>query len=179
MLDDDFGVVEPAARRVGIGLRPAVEPWELQTPFSLTELTPTTAGPLRVRMQNLEQGYSIGTLLTNQTRILWVVTDDGRLLLAVEELTQNSRPTGHPYCRQHPYFGNWPKLGHPSLVNGVPARIAGELYFDANGSPTQPRWYISNNSGRYSWQPSRRRTHLENVRDVFASYQIPLTIDWI
>lgn len=72
-------------------------------------------------------------------------------------------------------------LGHPLLVGGGGARIAGELYIDDN-DPTQIAgltWVLNNKSGRYGVHHTRKSDHLANVAELFRRYQVPVEIDFI
>ncbi len=88
---------------------------------------------------------------------IWVVREDGTLVIGEEVPTGNTLPTGQPE-----------KLGHPTLTNGQPARIGGELRYE-NG-----RWIINNASGRYSGHPDRGSEQLDNVAKRFEQAGLPV-----
>lgn len=90
--------------------------------------------------------------LNSEVIYLWLVTDEGSVLLAEEE----------EVVRDGVRIG---KLGHPTLNDGDPARIAGEIKVE-NGS-----WIINNESGRYSYgNQGREKRHLENVKSQLERY---------
>lgn len=70
--------------------------------------------------------------LNKSTTQLWVIDEFGDMIIGDEPEIQN-------------------KMGHPALTGGVPARLGGELHYQANDDC----WEINSRSGTYS-------THLRN-----------------
>jgi hypothetical protein len=68
------------------------------------------------------------------------------------------------------------RLGHPALVGGKAARIGGEIFCKLD--KTQPRWYISNGSGRYGVALKRTEEQLANVAEEFAKLGIDLKVEF-
>jgi hypothetical protein len=87
-------------------------------------------------------------------RWIWAIDQEGNLVIGSEE------PVGGII----PATGYQPRLGHPTLTNRQPARIAGELRQNANGT-----WYINNRSGRYSDHPDRTAGKLARVNQLFRN----------
>lgn len=81
-------------------------------------------------------------LLKKSVKYIWLIDEDGGLILG-EEPTDESP-------------------GHPTLVNGKPARIGGELIYDKSNAA----WIINSKSGRFSSNISipNQREYLENVK---------------
>ena len=93
---------------------------------------------------------------------IWVIDRSGHLIIAVEENLQGS-----------PRHGTENALGHPCLVNGQPARMAGELKHDAGD------WYIDGKSGRYGSphrQPDASRL-LANCAALFRRLGLEVKYD--
>jgi hypothetical protein len=98
--------------------------------------------------------------------LLWAVTEDGRILIGLEVVClKNSVNTHFPRMRGVPLEAMVDSLGHPLLVAGGAARIAGELSLDDDGRSMD--WTITNKSGRYGFGPSREERHLDNVASAF------------
>jgi hypothetical protein len=76
-----------------------------------------------------------------------------------------------------PLNPNVKPLGHPLLVGGGPARIAGEIYVDYDDDG-QLTWVLNNKSGRYGIHSSRQRDHLENVAAEFRRQRLKVKIDF-
>ena len=76
---------------------------------------------------------------------IWLVDENGRMLVA-EEVPRGFRDNGTPG-----------RLGHPTLVEGAPARIGGELNYTEDG------WVMNSQSGRYSRSPDRGPEQLNNA----------------
>jgi hypothetical protein len=144
-------------------------------PHSLTTLGRETARQLKSFMDEVLRGFEAGRLLSNDINVIWIATEDGEILFAVEEMFHQGEAVGRPKFREFlPTFGIQ-KLGHPSLINGDPGRIAGEIYFGINESTY---WIINNRSGRYGLHKSRTYMHLKNVANKFRSYGIELKIQY-
>jgi len=79
---------------------------------------------------------------------IWVVTQDGALVVGEEVKVGEEN-------------GRAQKLGHPTLTDGQPARIGGELRYEDG------KWIINNKSGRYSGHPDRGPEQLDNVAGRF------------
>lgn len=89
---------------------------------------------------------------------LWLVDEVGNFVMAIEELTN-----GEVKPRTLKIDG-LEALGHPTLVDGKPARIGGELHFESG------EWWLTNRSGRYcrnrGWSDKRILNFLKNVAEV-------------
>jgi hypothetical protein len=85
-------------------------------------------------------------------KYIWAVDRDGRLLVG-EEVQVGRAADGVPQ-----------RLGHPTLTNGQPTRVAGEMEWKDGG------WVVNTKSGRYSG-PETKRTpeQVENVINIFRA----------
>lgn len=87
-------------------------------------------------------------------QFIWAMDANCQIYVAFEELwsqpasSGEENRTGHPRRRGFPaHPAEEKKLGHPTLLEGGPARAAGELFLDEDGSKLQ--WYVNVASGRY------------------------------
>jgi hypothetical protein len=92
-------------------------------------------------------------------------------MIAFEELAElpdGTDAVGHPRRRGFPVHpAAEKKLGHPTLVNGAAARIAGELFLDGKG--TSLEWHVSLYSGRYCRDIQPTDAQAEAVLSLFQS----------
>jgi hypothetical protein len=152
----------------------AVEEWERAFfPRSMSTLTNRSAGELKALMQSVCSSFRIDQFLLLDVIILWLVNQDGDVLFAIEEAVLDGAPLDVPRHRRAEHKIGKEKLGHPALVAGQKARVAGEIYYDPRGNA----WIINMRSGRYSTSAGRSPKHLDNVREKFAEYAILLTPD--
>ncbi|MEP0210575.1 MAG: hypothetical protein ABJ370_00910 [Paracoccaceae bacterium] len=160
-----------------------VDPAEQATaPASLTELTDETAEILGAYMETADEGLPISRVNHGLLPLLWVLDEDGRIFIALEEVydrasLQKRFPLARGMLVPQGYF----KLGHPALVEGSlkKARIGGELLFDPDEDYGVKGWLISNASGRFGFGSHRSPAHLNNVADVFASFGIRVDVYYI
>jgi len=102
-----------------------------------------------------------------------VIDSSGDLWFALEEMVQIE--TGKflfPRIPEAPMAPEHRRLGHPALVKGANARIAGEILFDIRADI--PGWVITNGSGRYGIRDGRTPAQLSNVSQKFSGYGIKL-----
>ena len=151
--------------------------WEVNERLICYELDQASARELAELLSAASSG-SIGFRVATSITLIWVVTVTGTVVFALEETIDLSGTSRRPRMRGVPLNSSVKPLGHPLLVDGAPARIAGELYLDRSedGALT---WVLTNRSGRYGIHRSRTRTHLENVADVFRRYKLPIVTDFI
>lgn len=102
----------------------------------------------------------------------------GTITVAVEELAQVGETIvdgGYPMRRNFPQdlIGEERKLGHPTLLDGLEARAAGELYLAEytapDGGETELNWFMNFQSGRFHKEPARRPTDEQenNILNLF------------
>ena len=89
---------------------------------------------------------------------IWLVDEQGRLVVAEEVPTGKTQPDGRPE-----------RLGHPTLVDGQPARIGGEIKPQPDGTIN-----INNSSGRYSGHADRGPAQLDNAAKLFEESGMPV-----
>ncbi|GAB4149488.1 MAG: hypothetical protein Tsb0016_20900 [Sphingomonadales bacterium] len=85
-------------------------------------------------------------VLDRDATYIWIIDQNGSLIIAVEENLQGAARIGAENA-----------LGHPTLVDGQAARMAGESKYDTDG------WYIDGKSGRYG------TPHRPNARQLLAN----------
>jgi len=149
-------------------------------PRSLQLLDKNTAPSLKNYFDSAKE-LLLTQVIHQTTPILWLVDELGAVRFALEEVV--NRDTGHLHYvlpRNGPSLRpNEIRLGHPALLDPVlsgqtkAARIAGEIIYDPVPQSPHP-WVITNNSGRFGKRPHLSRAHLENVKNLFASYEIAL-----
>ncbi len=142
--------------------------WEKnKQPISLCELDEDVGSTLAklVRIANC-------TLLRKAARskgYIWLMDELGKVWIAVEELAllpDGRELTGHPRRRDFPVHpAQEKKLGHPCLVDGKKARIAGELFMDEIDGKL--KWHLNDNSGRYCKSNPPRRHQIGNILNHF------------
>lgn len=169
-LDHDFGAALPPERDVS-----AAE--KKYAPSSLEKLNPTNGMRLKNLMEEVGHGNKFPKLTFWSLSILWIMDEHGDVYFAVEEIVSSRGGLVAVLPADVEVPKGKSKLGHPSLVRGANARIAGEIYFDIN-MPT-PAWMISNRSGRYGLRKTTEERHLENVSEIFKKHKISLEIDFI
>ena len=113
--------------------------YELKTEFSV-ELA---------QLVKLSGSNNLAGAISESVCFLWVVTEDGRVLLCLEEVCQLSHAQSRFLrTRGLPLSSELATLGHPLLVGLGEARIAGELF--CQSTPGGRIWTINGKSGRYS-----------------------------
>ena len=97
--DRIFGpVIEPMPNFRGI----AVYDFEkLFEPLSLTKLGKESARQLKSFMDEVLCGFQAGKILSNDINILWIATEDGEILFAIEEMFYEGEPVGRPKWLTH------------------------------------------------------------------------------
>lgn len=169
-LDDLYG---PAIAAQNGGLRS----WEANERLICYELDQASARELSELLLAANVG-NIAFRVSTSISLIWIVTVTGTVIFALEETIDLNGTSRRPRMRGVPLNGSVKPLGHPLLVGGKPARIAGELYIDRDEEGVLT-WVLTNRSGRYGLHRSRTKAHLENVADVFRRYQLPIVTDFI
>lgn len=116
---------------------------------------------------NLTALLDLEKLKTGKKKYMWAIGKRGRLIIAEEKKISINTPTG----KQLQY------MGHPTLVGGGRARIAGELlWFQTDPKdPSSGKFYINNYSGRFSLFADRNEAQLQRVAELFE--QAGLTVE--
>ncbi len=134
-LDKLYGALQPPAHIKDFERDPSGAAVCLR-PQSLTSLSPAVLAGLR-----------------QDVIYLWVVDRHGDVMIAIEELLDGTPRKPGSAERA---------LGHPTLVDGGQARIAGELHWSAS----EGVWKLTNKSGRYGRRPDAG-VLLANVAEIF------------
>ena len=147
--DDDvrYGKIRDASKRDDGG---CFQEWEKgHEPVSLFMLNSETAAQLTGALELARQA-PFGIALTT-IGYIWVMKPDCSIWIAVEELAlaDGIKRRGVPKRRNGQHPASEKKLGHPTLVKGGPARIAGELAIEEISG--RFRWMINCSSGRYCY----------------------------
>jgi hypothetical protein len=167
-LDAQFGqCVAPAL------VYPAEQNYQPSTLFWLNVLT---APRIKQFMTMSLDTHSFSCFPFGEFAILWAVNANGEIAIAVEEGVLSGPNSLFPLPKTLARTRAYSKLGHPTLVNRQPARIAGEIICDLGVTPRE--WYINNNSGRYGLNLGRTVQQLQNVAAEFAMLGIQLKTDF-
>ena len=116
------------------------------------------------RFPNLTALLDLEAIKTGEKQYIWAISKLGRLIIAEEKKIHDTpRKT----------------LGHPTLVGGGRARIAGELWWH-RGDPKDPSseecFYIKNTSGRYSVYVDRDMAQLQSAAVLFLKAGLAIKI---
>lgn len=176
-LDARFGIaIDP---QPGIGNPNGIRDWELEySPVSLATLD-DFAGYL-VALTEIDVEGPVLRMIFRQVNILWVIDEAGTIHVALEELAPTDtlvQPGGEYvyFPRKLQFLGRPKKLGHPSLLNRMKGRIAGEIILEVNDSGKY-EWQINNNSGRYSHNMNRTKEQLLEVAREFEKRNVNLKV---
>jgi hypothetical protein len=108
---------------------------------------------------------------------IWAMDSVGDVHIAYEEILVDmdgvadlsKLKEGYPRRRGFPVHPAMEKkLGHPTLIGGGPARVAGELFLDVRDQKLH--WFVNCGSGRYcaDRKPSKRQS--DNVHELFMEF---------
>ncbi|WP_152621298.1 hypothetical protein [Bradyrhizobium japonicum] len=161
-LDDQFGPVIPPQN--------GLKAWEQNEQLLCYELNQSSARQLSNLLATATEGGMLLAVAIAVT-VIWIIADDGSMVFALEETIVEGGTSRSPRMRGIPLSGNVKPLGHPLLVNGSGARIAGELYLDRNEDDALI-WVLNNRSGRYGMHRSRTRAHLDNAAELLRRYGV-------
>jgi len=140
--------------RYGVCREPSeIRPWEEGVkPRSLVMLTKEVGTSLRT-YRDLAQGELFWNMSQCST-FIWAMDELGQVFLAFEEVIPDGDididglKEGHPRRRGFPaHPAQEKKLGHPTLLGGGQARVAGELLLDV--AEEKLHWFVNCASGRY------------------------------
>lgn len=155
-----------------------IETWEREArPVSLTILDETVVKCLL----NLEHAAQqpLFRAAAQAQNMIWAMDEAGTVVIAVEELAMepDMPMQGFPRRRGYRHPSEEKKLGHPTLLDGAPARIAGELAFDEIDGKL--RWVLNANSGRYCRKQPPTREQLNNVCTLLGEHKLNVIVDEI
>jgi hypothetical protein len=174
--DDLYGKIRIARLRENGS---CFQDWEVgHSPVSLFKLDETTALQMAEAL-NLAKQAPFGLALTT-IGYVWVMDAKQTVWISVEELAlaDGIKRRGIPKRRfgQHPALEK--KLGHPTLIAGGQARIAGELAIEEISG--RFRWVINCSSGRYCYDEALRpKVHqLINIVGLFKRFGVAVMPDF-
>ncbi|MCY0149774.1 hypothetical protein OEG84_19195 [Hoeflea sp. G2-23] len=167
-LDETFGVLRGAER---------IEEWENgRSPLSLSSLDTELAQRL-AELSRIVQSNLLKPAARTQSYI-WAVTEDGSIKISVEELSirqPEATFSGYPRRRGYKHPSEDKKLGHPTLLDGQKARIAGELAFDEKEGGLH--WVLNASSGRYCRHMPPSEKQIQNVAARFLELGVDVSVD--
>lgn len=160
-LDERFGVPRPPLK---------IDDWEIgRSPKSNTTLSDEIGQRLSAIARQMDS--TLFHAFARSVTFLWVMEVVGTVRVCVEELAETPEGSdleGYPRRRgypSHPVYEK--KLGHPTLVAGEDARMAGELFMDLRSDGF--RWYINVKSGRYCRHMPPSGHQLAQILTLFQS----------
>ncbi len=169
--DADFGHPRPAA---------FTDVWErLCKPVSLRKLDEEVANHLTAFRDLASDSLLTGASLS--LVYIWAMNSKGEIFIAIEELAPyqpNMPHLGYPRRRYVRDEMERRKLGHPTLIERKPARVAGELFLDFDSPGLNLRWLINAQSGRYCEAVPPSETQLKNVADLFGECGLKVDVDF-
>lgn len=122
-------------------------------------------------MEALELNCPIARLSCDSISILWVVGQEGDIIVAIEEFVrQIGKSAEFRILPRGAFELRGGKLGHAALLDGEKrGRIGGEIVHDE-----EEGWVINNQSGRYGRRPHLTEANLAAVADRFLLAGIKL-----
>lgn len=146
----------------------------LKKPESLQKLNMETAPTLQRYLSTATEGLGITQTNHKTIILLWLMDEEGALWFCVEEaFKDNAETTVYPRLDGVTYPDGYEKLGHPSLISAAKARIGGELIWDTP-EDCDPKWIVSNKSGRYGIREDITARHLDNIVKKFDEFGVSL-----
>ena len=155
-----------------------IDKWEDRAPDSRCRLDSAVAAVLRTLAQCAGAPLLMASART--TNYLWVIDEAGSTIMAVEEIAlrpPEAPRSGYPRRRGFQHLSEERKLGHPTLVDGRPVRIAGEIALDDTTDGL--KWVLNANSGRYCRQAPPAKRQIEAAADQFRSLGLDVEIDYL
>lgn len=113
---------------------------------------------------NFKDRIDLDALKRGEKRYIWAVGAPGLMFVGEEELVGKDPLTGKERYR-----------GHPTLVAGGPARICGDISYDA----ATDEFVVRDKSGRYSRYEDRAEPHLREVAHLFAQAGLRVRISCV
>jgi len=154
-LDKRFASLQPVRTKDGEG----IHDWERDaagTPLTHARriALPDKQGNIPdLTRANFKDQIDLAALMRGEKRYIWAVGALGRVFVG-EEVPLGTDPS----------TGKERYLGHPTLVGGGPARICGDISYDA----ATGEFEVCDKSGRYSRYEDRTELHLIEVARLFA-----------
>jgi hypothetical protein len=155
-----------------------IDKWEDRPPESLSNLNRQLADDL-IALEKCAQSQLL-KFSARTINYLWVVDEAGAIKISVEEIAlkpPDAPRAGYPRRRGYRHISEEKKLGHPTLLCGGPARIAGELAFDEISG--RLRWMLNANSGRYCRREPPTQEQIDAVATLFRELGVDLEVDYL
>ncbi|RWC31486.1 hypothetical protein [Mesorhizobium sp.] len=169
-LDTEFGELRGPER---------IMKWEEdRTPNSLCTLDAELLATLS-SLRDCAQSSLLKSAAQTQN-YLWVMDASGSIKIAIEEIAVlDGKPDtrGFPRRRGYKHPSEDKKLGHPTLLAGGKARIAGELALDLNDDKLL--WVLNANSGRYCKQKPPSKSQVDAAANLIQGMGLAIKIDYL
>ncbi|WP_333825534.1 hypothetical protein [Pinisolibacter sp.] len=174
-LDMEFGIPR---------LPTKVDPWEEgEIPSSRCRLDRDVARALAELESSVQSALLRPAAQTKN--FIWAMAGDGEIVIAIEEIAPKAYndsprvPNGYPRRKGLDHPVEKKKLGHPTLLDGGHARIAGEIAFDRNPKDGRLVWMLNANSGRYCAENPPSARQVDNVAERFVKLGLTVTVDYM
>lgn len=170
-LDAKFGSLQPVLKPVFSLSKDGIKDWEREGGVSTGKplmherrvIIADVAGPMvDLTSEGIRHLVDLEALKRGEKTYNWTVSRLGRLFIGEAEPAGVDPQTGQERYR-----------GHVTLVGGGPARISGELLFNADTG----KFVVSNRSGRYSRYEDRTEAQLLEVAKLFTRAGLEVEIE--
>lgn len=160
-LDIRFGSLQPARTKGGDGIhewerdeagRPLTHERRIALPDAHGHFPDLTSA-------GTNEQVDLDALRRGDKAYIWAVGQLGQVFVGEEEPVGEDPETGKAWYR-----------GHPTLVGGGPARVCGELKFNADTG----RYVVSDKAGRYGRYEDRNEHHLKEAAGLLARAGLPV-----
>jgi hypothetical protein len=165
-LDTHFGSLQPVRAFNKKGQVSGVKDWERdQDGKPLTNEKRIVMPNANGEFTSLSNLIDIEALKRREKNYLWAAGALGRVFIGEEEPVEGVDPETNKQRFR----------AHPTLLGGGPARICGELRYDASDET----FVVNNKSGRYSRYEDRNESHLHEVAQLFSQAGLKVKIDYV
>jgi hypothetical protein len=169
-LDEQFGELRSPER---------IMAWEKgRRPNSLCTVDIDTVSTLN-KLRDCAQSQLLRSAAQTQN-YLWIMDAGGTVKIAIEELALlDGKPDtrGFPRRRGYKHPSEDKKLGHPTLLDGDRARIAGELVLDVFDG--ELHWVFNAASGRYCREKPPTQRQIDAVADLIRKKGLEVRVDYL
>jgi hypothetical protein len=169
-LDEQFGELRPPER---------IMHWEKgRRPNSLCTVDVNIVATL-TKLRECAQSQLLRSAAQTQN-YLWIMDASGSIKIAIEELALlDGKPDtrGFPRRRGYKHPSEDKKLGHPTLLDGGSARIAGELVLDLHEGKLH--WVFNAASGRYCREKPPTQRQVDAAANLVRGMGLEVTVDYL
>jgi hypothetical protein len=115
-----------------------------------------------LKSEQFQNVLDLKAVQRGEKKYIWSMSAMGQLMMGEDAVVSPSHPTW--FHKE----GRVPRLGHPMLLLGGPARISGELRYEGG------QFVINPSSGRYSRYVDRGDAQLQAVAEIFRQSGLPV-----